>query len=90
MAYVKVVPKEDWEVLEKYLYEDNGLILIPEPSLEQYFPQAMSNAIKAKNNANFNYDFRGGDPDFYAEDGTTPMHYAVDELLKDIKANAEK
>lgn len=87
MAYVKVVPKEDWEVLEKYLYEDNGLILVPEPSLEQHFPQAMADAIKAKDNTSFDYDFGGGDPDFYVDVVTAPMHYAVDELLKDVGNN---
>ena len=37
-----------------------------------------------KEYAGFNYDFGGGDPDSYVDVVTTPMHYAVNELLKDI------
>lgn len=87
MVRVKVVPNEDWEVLKKYFSEGTGVVLIPEPSLEKYFPQAMADAIKAKDNTCFNYDFGGGDPDFYVDIVTAPMHYAVDELLKTVVDN---
>lgn len=87
MTQVKVVSNEDWDVLKKYFSEGTGVVLIPESSLEQYFPQAMADAIKAKDNTVFDYDFGGGDPDFYVDVVTTPMHYAVDELLKDVGNN---
>lgn len=82
MAMVKIVSKEDWNVLEKYFDKGMGVVLIPEPTLEKYFPQAMTKAIKEKDNEDISYDFGGGDPDFYVDIVTTPNHYAVDELMK--------
>ena len=87
MVRVKVVPNEDWKVLKKYFNEGTGVVLVPEPSLEQHFPKAMADAIKEKNDECINYDFGGGDPDFYVDIVTAPMHYAVDALLKTVVDN---
>lgn len=81
MVRVKVVPNEDWKVLKKYFNEGTEVVLVPEPSLEQHFPKDMADAIKEKNNECVDYDF-GGDPDFYVDIVTAPMHYAVDALLE--------
>lgn len=81
MAIIKIVPQTDWEVLKKYFDHGTGVVLIPEPVLESNFPQLMAQAIKDKDSSEIDYDFGGGDPDFYVDIVTTPMHYAVDEIL---------
>ena len=83
MATIKIVPQSDWDVLEKYFDRGTGVVLIPEPMLESNFPQLMVQAIKEKDGAEIDYDFGGGDPDFYVDVVTAPMHYAVNEILGD-------
>lgn len=89
MAILKIVPKEDWDVLEKYFNKGTGVILVPEPSLEKYFPQAMAKVIKTEDGKNLYYDFGGGDPDFYVDIATTPSHYAAAVCFAEILKASE-
>lgn len=38
MATIKIVPKEDWEIIKEYLYADNGgaVVLIPEENWKTF------------------------------------------------------
>lgn len=87
MTVVRVVPKDEWAVLEKYFSQGTGVVLIPESDLERFFPQAMAEAVKSKDKTEYDYDFGGGDPDFYVDIATTSSHYAIQSLLEDEVAD---
>ena len=80
MAIVKIVPKEDWEIIKKYFSQGMGVVLIPDEARDAYFPAAMAEAFRKKNNTEVDYDF-GGDPDFFVDIMSTPLHYAVTEIM---------
>ena len=60
MAYLKIVPKEDWEVLDKYIHDGANVILVPEEALSQ---ELRDIAPKIRDmEGPVDYDF-GGEPD---------------------------
>lgn len=77
-ASVKVVPKDDWIVLEKYL-ASAGVILIPAEVYAQLPAEAQATADRGFDE---HYDF-GGDPDVFVEKMTAIDHYWVDCQLRD-------
>lgn len=81
MATIRVVPKSDWEVIQKYFSEGCGAILLPEPCLEKYYPEAMAKALIDKDGEEVDYDF-GGDPDFMVDIVSAPSHWAIDKLME--------
>lgn len=87
MATIKIVPKEDWEIIKEYLYADNGgaVVLIPEEKLEN-FSDEQAEALRSHDGDDTEYGF-GGEPDFYVDVMESPGTFCADEILSEILGN---
>ena len=83
MATVKIVPKEDWEIVRKYLGADDGggLILVLEQNLRD-FTEKEAQKIREKDGEYVYYDF-GGEADIWIDVLLDPCDYCTDVLLSD-------
>lgn len=61
MAQLKIVPKEDWEVLDKYLCRGMDVVLVPAEALLSNSLGSMASKIRDLEGY-VDYNF-GGDPD---------------------------
>lgn len=81
MAQVRIVPKKDMEILNKYLSGEDGVVLIP----EDFANKRNLNSLDGEHNRFYAY---AGDPDIYVDvvksDSHTFMHY-----LNERKSNHE-
>lgn len=85
MAQMFIVPKQDYEVIRKYLFNGAGMstILVPEDVLnEPDFPKETANKLRALDGQEVNYDF-GGEPDVYLDIVTSKDHYSLSSILPD-------
>jgi hypothetical protein len=56
---VRVVPKEHWDIIQKYLYNSDGaLILIPEETISKYSEEE-AKLLRKADEQDINYDFGG-------------------------------
>ena len=58
MAQLKIVPKEDWSILDKYLHRSTDVVLVPEEALLNGSLGSMTSKMEGY----VDYSF-GGDPD---------------------------
>lgn len=74
MVRTKIVPKEDMDIIRKYIPADEpGVILIAEEVLESLTEEQA--AYVRKNDGEFaNYGY-GGEADAFVDFATTPGHY---------------
>ena len=85
MAQLFVVPKQDYEVIRKYLFDGDGMsaILVPEEVLDKPdFPKEMANRLRELDGTEVNYDF-GGEPDIYLDVVTSKDHYSLSSIQPD-------
>lgn len=85
MAQLFIVPKEDYAVIRKYLFDSDSMsvILVPEDTLEKPdFPKATAKRLRELDCMEVNYDF-GGEPDIFLDVITTKDHYALASLVPD-------
>ena len=61
MAQLKIVPKEDWSILDKYLHRSTDVVLVPEEALLNGSLGSMTSKIRDLEGY-VDYSF-GGDPD---------------------------
>lgn len=87
MATIKIVPKEDWEIIKEYLYSDDGgnVVLIPEEDLKN-FSDEQAEALRSHDGDNIEYGF-GGEPDFYVDVLQSSGTFCADEILSEIMEN---
>jgi hypothetical protein len=78
-AIIRLVPAHDYEILEKYL--EDGVILIPTDVAKTLFGK---DAQKLDDVELLDYNF-GGEPDVYADTVCSASHYAVDQILSELK-----
>lgn len=71
-AIVKIVPKEHWEILRKYL-NSGEIVIIPEEVVKQ-LSKEQQDTIYGMDGDSVDYNF-GGAPDIYLEIVTNPGHY---------------
>lgn len=86
MAQFFVVPKDDYEVLRKYLFGSCGMstILVPDEVLEsQEFPKATAAKLRDMDGMEVNYDF-GGEPDIFLDVITSKDHYSLTSLVPEV------
>lgn len=91
MAQVLIVPKEDYEVLRKYLFGNCGMsaVLVPEEVLENpEFPKATADKLRAMDGMEVDYDF-GGEPDIFLDVITNKDHYSLASLVPDLECGDE-
>lgn len=79
MAKFTIIPREDWEVVEKYINEKNSeVVLIPEQVLDTLSGKQMD-IMHRLNNTRIEYDFCG-EPDYFIDVISDRDHYAVMEI----------
>lgn len=79
MAIMRIVPKEDWDVLWKYLGAGSGAVLVREDVLTE-LPDKQREAVKESDNNVIDYDF-GGDADMWVETVLSADHYFFDSMF---------
>lgn len=77
---IKIVPKQDWEILQKYL--DKNVVLIPEEVLDTLENKAHADALRAGKKSHFDYDF-GGEADIWVDIVRDTDHMAWDMIFQD-------
>ncbi|MFR4988932.1 hypothetical protein [Anaerotruncus colihominis] len=82
-ALVRMVPREDWEVLKKYLTDTEGCVLLSESVLEG-LPKEQREQLQTVDNCLVEYDY-GGDADIWVDMVQSPDAY----FLKDFFGNNE-
>lgn len=60
MAYLKIVPREDMEVLDKYIFKGQEVILVPEEALSQGLRDVASKIRDMEGYVDYSF---GGEPD---------------------------
>ncbi len=81
MATLRIVPKEHWEILREYLYDDDGgaLVLVPEHNLEK-FPEKSAAILREHDGDFIEYNF-GGEPDVVLDVIEHPESYAGEAIM---------
>lgn len=77
MAKVRVVPKEDWAVIKKYV--EDGTVLVPENVLSKIFPER-AEQLRALDGQIVDYDF-GGEPECCIDIIHSEESYAYSAIL---------
>ena len=80
MVTVKIVPKEDYAVLMRYLDED-GVVLLSEAVLETFIPEVQERFREIEDTP-IDYSF-GGEPDIYVDVIRGEHGYAYQMLAGD-------
>jgi hypothetical protein len=73
MAKVRIVPKEDMEILNKYLSGEDAVVLIPEEF-------AKENKIEHLDRSNHDYFSYAGEPDLFVDIVDHEKHTFMDYL----------
>lgn len=77
MAKVRVVPKEDWAVIKKYV--EDGTVLVPENVLSKILPEH-AEQLRALDGQIVDYDF-GGEPECCIDIIHSEESYAYSAIL---------
>ena len=77
MAKVRVVPKEDWAVIKKYV--EDGTVLVPENVLSKILPEH-AEQLRAQDGQIVDYDF-GGEPECCIDIIHSEESYAYSAIL---------
>lgn len=77
MAKVRVVPKEDWAVIKKYV--EDGTVLVPENVLSKILPER-AEQLRALDGQIVDYDF-GGEPECCIDIIHSEESYAYSAIL---------
>lgn len=72
-ALVRMVPREDWEVLKKYLTDTEGCVLLSESVLEG-LPKEQREQLQRVDNCAVEYDY-GGEADVWVDMVQSPDAY---------------
>lgn len=80
-AIVKIIPQKDWEVVKKYLGEDEGCVLIPESVLRE-LPEESRKELMDLSDSMVEYDY-GGDADVWVDIVRSPDAYFLRKLLQE-------
>lgn len=77
MAKVRIVPKEDWAVIKKYV--EDGTVLVPENVLSKILPER-AEQLRALDGQIVDYDF-GGEPECCIDIIHSEESYAYSAIL---------
>ena len=92
MAIVKIVPKEDWKILRKYINGGiftSGMVLVPEKVYEKEDDGEVKQFLQAINGKAIDYDF-GGDADVWVDVILESSHTFIchiEDTLKEKKGD---
>lgn len=90
MATLKIVPKEHWEILRKYLCDDDGEspVLLPEDNLKK-FSEENAAILREHDGKYIEYDF-GGEPDVVLDIIRTPDCYAGRAIMAPLAGEEDE
>lgn len=80
MATLKIVPKEHWEIVREYIFDDNAVILVPQENLND-FPEEKAKMLLEGNEECIDYDF-GSEPDIVVDVLSSPNSFCANTVLE--------
>lgn len=80
-AVVRMVPREDWEVLKKYLADTEGCVLLSGSVLEG-LPKEQREQLQRVDNCVIEYDY-GGEADVWVDMVQSPDAYFLKDFFEE-------
>ena len=84
-AYLRVVPDEDFEILQRYLEDDNGVVLIQSSTAADMFGE-QANELDGLDLMDYNF---GGEADMWVDIVHSPSHYAAEAIRSALAEDEE-
>ena len=84
-AYLRVVPDEDCEVLQRYLEDDNGVVLIQSSTAAAMFGE-QAGELDGLDLTDYNF---GGETDVWVDIVHSPSHYAAEAIRSALAEDEE-
>lgn len=84
-AYLRVVPDEDFEILQRYLEDDNGVVLIQSSTAAAMFGE-QADELDGLDLMDYNF---GGEADVWVDIVHSPSHYAAEAIRSALAEDEE-
>lgn len=84
-AYLRVIPDEDFEILQRYLEDDNGVVLIQSSTAATMFGE-QADELDGLDLMDYNF---GGEADVWVDIIDSPSHYAAEAIRSALAEDEE-